>query len=79
MSNKTPFEVRLELIAIAKDMLERDYNSELEIVTYKWYQECEAARSNNQSVPDMPDLPSFPSSKQILEKASELNEFVSKG
>jgi hypothetical protein len=79
MSNKTPFEIRLELIAIAKDMLERDHNTMVEAITHKWYQECDTARTNNQPVPDMPDFPLFPSSKKILEKANELNEFVSNG
>jgi len=79
MSNKTPFEIRLELIAMAKEMLEQDYNTQREAILYRWYQECEAARANNQDVPNTPDLPLFPSSKQILEKANELNEFVSKG
>ena len=79
MSNKTPFEIRLELIAMAKEMLEQDYSTQREAILYRWYQECEVARANNQVVPDTPDLPLFPSSKQILEKANELNEFVSKG
>jgi len=79
MSNKTPFEIRLDLIAIAKDMLEQEYNNLREVVLYKWYQECESARANNQSVPMIPDHHSFPSTQQILEKANELNEFVSKG
>lgn len=79
MSNKTPFEIRLELIAIAKDMLEQDYNVQREAILHRWHQECEVARDKNQDVPETPELPLFPSTKQILEKANELNEFVSKG
>jgi hypothetical protein len=79
MSNKTPFEVRLELLAMAKDMLVHDFEVKKDAMFHKWHLECEKAVESQSAIPSIPPLPEFPSTKQILEKANELNAFVSKG
>ena len=77
MSNMTPFEIRLELLKMAKDMLEEDYRSKREQISNDWSTKVEVAKLNGGSIPDHPGFPTYPSEKDIIIKAQELNGFVS--
>ena len=77
MSNMTPFEIRLELLKMAKDMLEQDYYGNREKVSNEYAAKCDSAKINNQPIPDHPGFPAFPSETEIIKKATELNSFVS--
>jgi len=37
MSNMTPFEIRLELLKMAKDMLSEDYHGKREVISNDWH------------------------------------------
>lgn len=77
MSNMTPFEIRLELLKLAKDMLEQEYHGKREVVHNNWQVASENARVQGQTLPNQPEFPPFPSEAEIIAKAQALNGFVS--
>ena len=77
MSNLTPFEIRLELLKMAKELLLEDYNSSKERLINEWQVKVESAKLNGQSIPDHPAFPTYPSETDIITKAQALNGFVS--
>jgi hypothetical protein len=77
MSNMTPFEIRLELLKMAKDMLYDSYNAERDKITQDWNIKCDTARNKGETPPEHPALPSIPSETDIISKAATLNGFVS--
>ena len=77
MSNMTPFEIRLELLKMAKEMLEQDYYGKRELVSNDWQVKVENARHAGQVPPDHPGFPAYPSEADIIAKAQTLNGFVS--
>jgi hypothetical protein len=77
MSNMTPFEIRLELLKMAKEMLEQDYYGKREVISNDWQVKIEVAKLNGGTVPEHPGFPPFPSEAEIIAKANTLNGFVS--
>ena len=77
MSNMTPFEIRLELLKMARDMLYDSYNAERDRTSQGWHMQCESARSKGETPPEHPALPTIPSEQDIISKAQTLNGFVS--
>jgi hypothetical protein len=77
MSNLTPFEIRLELLKMAKDLLMENYNSEKDRLINDWNVKVDVAKLNGQPVPDHPAFPTYPSEAEIIAKAQTLNGFVS--
>jgi hypothetical protein len=77
MSNMTPFEIRLELLKMAKDMLNDEYYGKREQISNDWHMKVESAKLNGGTIPDHPGFPSIPSETDIIAKATALNGFVS--
>jgi len=77
MSNMTPFEIRLELLKMARDMLYDSYNAERDRLQQDWHIKCDTARSKGEIPPEHPGLPTIPSETDIISKATSLNSFVS--
>jgi hypothetical protein len=77
MSNLTPFEIRLELLKMAKDMLSDEYYGKRESISNDWATKVESAKLNGGIIPDHPGFPSYPSENEIISKAQVLNGFVS--
>ena len=77
MSNLTPFEIRLELLKMAKELLMEEYHSNKDRLTNEWHVKVESAKLNGQVIPDHPDFPTYPSENDIITKAQSLNGFVS--
>ena len=77
MSNLKPFEIRLELLKMAKELLLEDYVSHKERLINEWQVKVESAKLNGQSIPDHPAFPTYPSETDIIAKAQALNGFVS--
>lgn len=73
----TPFEIRLELLKMAKDMLSEEYYAKREQVSNDWQIKVEVAKLNGGTVPDHPGFPPYPSETDIIAKAQTLNGFVS--
>lgn len=77
MSNMTPFEIRLELLKMAKDMLSDEYYGKREQISNDWQMKVESAKQNGSTIPDHPGFPAIPSETEIITKATALNGFVS--
>ena len=77
MANMNPFQLRLELLKMAKDMLEQDYSAQREKVSNEYAAKCDSAKINGQPIPEHPGFTLFPSETEIIKKATELNSFVS--
>jgi hypothetical protein len=77
MSNMTPFEIRLELLKMARDMLYDSYNAERDKITQDWNIKCDTAKTKGEVPPEHPALPAIPSEQDIISKATTLNSFVS--
>ena len=73
----TPFEIRLELLKMARDMLYDSYNAERDKITQDWNIKCDTAKSKGEIPPEHPSLPAIPSEQDIINKATTLNSFVS--
>jgi hypothetical protein len=77
MSNLTPFEIRLELLKMAKDLLIEEYHSNKDRLQQEWHVKVESAKLNGQVIPDHPPYPTYPTETDIIAKAQSLNGFVS--
>ena len=77
MSNMSPVEIRLELLKMAKDMLNDDYYGKREVISNDWSTKVESARHAGQTPPEHPGYPAYPSEAEIITKAQVLNGFVS--
>ena len=76
--SKTPYEIRLELLKMAKEMLEQDYFAKREALQNEWNVKVGIAERFNTDVPPFPTLPDVPTEQEVIIKASALNEFISK-
>ena len=73
----TPFEIRLDLLKMAKEMLEQEYHTQREKIVTEWQIKVEASNINGNAIPEHPALPPYPSETEIITKAQALNVFVS--
>jgi hypothetical protein len=73
----TPFEIRLELLKMARDLLVDDFKSQKQSLVENWQQQVESAKVLGTASPEYPVLPQFPSETEIVTKADALNQFVS--
>ncbi len=73
----TPFEIRLELLKMARDMIYDEYNAQSDKISQEWNAHCDAAKAKGESPPVYPALPTIPSEIDIINKAQTLNGFVS--
>lgn len=79
MSNKNPFEIRLEVLKMAKDMSEQSYHMSMD--TY-WQTLNATAETWNKSVEELVKhtqhlKPEMPAPQDIMKKAQELYTFIS--
>ena len=77
MSNMTPFEIRLDLLKMAKDLMTEDFQAQRDKLIKDWQVKVEVAKLNGTAIPDHPTLPTYPTDHDIIAKAQNLNGFVS--
>jgi hypothetical protein len=75
----TPFEIRLELVKLARDMLNDEYHSKRGLVETDWNNQVMSAMNNQKALPDTPAFPQYFTEEDVIVKASRLNEFISNG
>ena len=73
----TPFEIRLELLKMSKDLLVSDFDSKKQSLVESWQTEVESAKISGITSPVYPTIPTFPTETDIVAKAETLNNFVS--
>jgi len=67
------YEIRLELLKMAKEMLEQDWHAQREAVMTDYHTKV---NRDDTAVPAIPTFKSFPTEEEIIKKAKVLNEFV---
>lgn len=77
MSNLTPFEIRLQLLQMAKDLLLEEFHANKDRLQQQWHVQVETAKLNGQVIPEHPVYPTYPTENDIINKAQSLNGFVS--
>ena len=71
--SKTPYEIRLELLTLAKDALWEPVYQTRDAKLQEYHSKLTDA---NRGLLAFPTLPDFPSSTDIIAKAEELKKFV---
>ena len=71
--SKTPYEIRLELLHLAKEILQTPVFQTRESKLNEYHAKLTDA---NRGAVVYPTLPNFPSSTEIVAKAEELKKFV---
>lgn len=69
--------IRLEVLKMAKDMLEQDYHARRDTAQRLFDVQVADAMERKQPVPTNLPLPEFPSVDRIKSQARELYEFIS--
>lgn len=67
------YTIRLELLKMAKEMLEQDWHAQREAVMTDYYTR---ASKDEAFVPPAPIFQPFPTEEEIIKKAKVLNEFI---
>ena len=73
----TPFEIRLELLKMAKEMLASEFHAKFDHEMQRYHVQSEDARVNGAQRPVMPECPVYFDESEVIRKAKELNSFVS--
>lgn len=73
MTNKTPYELRFDLLTFAQSTLESQYHCNTEKI--KWEIERNLAKLGAGVAPEVP-LPNYPSKEEIFALAEEYKKFV---
>jgi hypothetical protein len=71
--SKTPYEIRLELLHLAKEILQTPIHQTREAKINEYHSKLTDA---NRGTLPYPTLPEFPSSTDIVAKAEELKKFI---
>ena len=76
MSNKNPFELRFDVLKMAKEMMEQQH----EIANNQFYQMVDQAREQNKNIQEVFEkyTPKMYQPKEIMDKADELYKFITK-
>jgi len=77
--SKTPYEIRLDLLKLAKESLFEPVFARREARIQEWHASREIYPNETapRDLQPFPTLPDFPSTSEIVAKAEELNRFVS--
>jgi|688.fasta_scaffold1503247_2 hypothetical protein len=75
----TPYEIRLALVTLAKDMLHDKYHTARSSISEIWNWKCSQALEHNSPMPPLPEYPEYFTENDVIEKATRLNEFISNG
>jgi hypothetical protein len=77
--SKTPYEIRLELLKLANEVLTTPIFQRRDALIQEWQasRETYANKTGPRDPQPFPILPDFPSTSEIVAKAQELNRFVS--
>ena len=76
MSNKNPFELRFDVLKMAKEMMDQQH----EIANNQFYQMVDQASEQNKNIQEVFEkyTPKMYPPKEIMDKADELYKFITK-
>ena len=86
--NKTPYELRLELLKLAKDILSEDFWNTRQAIETQYHEDKDNWNKNYQIGSQIgrtearikyPDIPYTVTQEAVIAMAEKLNEFVSNG
>lgn len=72
--SKTPYEIRLDLLKLANEILLQPVFHRRSALEMEW-----SAKRDANPIEPFPTMPDFPTSAQVIEEAQRLNSFVSQG
>ena len=72
--NKNGYEIRTDILAMAKDMVQSEYSMKF----HGWEMSAERDPKTNQIVSKV-NMPEFPGLEKVLETAGKMYEFVNTG
>lgn len=75
MSTKTPFELRADLLKQAQDLLESQYDAQVDFATKAFFALAKEGTATMENFKQF--APAFPTSEDILKQAKEFYSFVS--
>jgi len=79
MSDKNPYEIRLELLQMAKDLLYDKWNAKNYAMQEDYNARLQRAMQNNSELPAPFEPVPYPTDEETISKARELNKFISNG
>jgi len=76
--SKTPYEVRLELLKLANEILTQPVYQQRDAMLQEWHasRECYPHETEPRNLQPFPRLPDFPTTAEVVSKAAELRSFV---
>lgn len=74
----TPFEIRLSLLNLAKDLAMDKFYTTRDATNAVWDVSAENARKVGATVPTPPSPPDFPTQEEIVKTATFLSEFINR-
>lgn len=74
MTQKSPFEIRADLLKMSQDHLEKQYEANLEFLGKAYFKMVEQGQISQENLEKF--MPKFPDANQILAKAKEFYAFV---
>jgi len=72
-NSKSPYEIRLDLLAMANEILTMPIHQKRQALTEAYHSKL---TDNNREIADFPVLPDFPTTADIIAEANELKKFV---
>jgi hypothetical protein len=79
MSDKNPYEIRLEILQMAKDLLYEKWNANNYALQEHYNVKITRALETESEIPAPYEPVPYPTDEDIISKARELNKFVSNG
>ena len=73
--SKTPYEIRLELLKMANEILVTPVFQKRQALTDEYHSKI---TDTNRATLAFPTLPDFPGTEDVIKEAERLNQFVSK-
>lgn len=71
MTNKNPFEIRAEMLQLAKDYMDQQYHMNIQFAE-------KMVEQNKKTVEELKDMYKMYSMEELMDKAKEMYNFVSK-
>lgn len=81
MKNDSPFAIRLELLKMAQQQLQGQYQAENDVLRSQWeydvYHKQQDAPQSERAITTPLQAPKYPTEVEIIALAKQLNDFIS--